>query len=119
LRIEPGGVLPCDEPWFGTQKYFLEDKGRERFLKLLGETSRQRKVEIFAYCLLDNHYHILLQTLGAGLSRAMRQLDGIYTQGFNRAHYRDGPLFRGRYKTEIVSLIFETKPQKLRRRPRI
>jgi putative transposase len=51
---------------------FLENKDRERFLELLGETSRQWKVEIFAYCLLGNHYHILLQTPEAKLSRAMR-----------------------------------------------
>jgi hypothetical protein len=46
--------------------------------------------------LMDNHYHLLLQTPKEGLSRAMRHLDGIYTQRFNRSHHRDGPLFRGR-----------------------
>jgi REP element-mobilizing transposase RayT len=81
---------------------FVEDKDRERFLALLGEISRHWKVEIFAYCLMDNHYHLLLQTPNAGLSRAMRHLDGIYTQRFNRAHHRDGPIFRGRYKAILI-----------------
>jgi len=81
---------------------FLEDKGRESFLDLLSDITRLWKVQIYAYCLLDNHYHLLLTTPTAGLSRAMRHLDGIYTQRFNRAHHRDGPLFRGRYKAILI-----------------
>ncbi len=81
---------------------FLEDKGRESFLDLLSDLTRLWKVEIYAYCLLDNHYHLLLQTPKGGLSRAMRHLDGIYTQRFNRAHHRDGPRFRGRYKAILI-----------------
>ena len=81
---------------------FLEDKGRERFLDLLSEIARLWKIEIYAYCLMNNHYHLLLQTPKGSLSRAMRHLDGIYTQRFNRAHHRDGPLFRGRYKAILI-----------------
>jgi REP element-mobilizing transposase RayT len=81
---------------------FLENQGRESFLDLLSDISRLWKVEIFAYCLMDNHYHLLLQTPRGGLSRAMRHLDGIYTQRFNRSHHRDGPLFRGRYKAILI-----------------
>ncbi len=103
LRIEyPGAYYHVMNRGLSRRNIFLEDKDRERFLELLGETSRQWKVEIFAYCLLDNHYHILLQTPGAGLARAMRHLDGIYTQRFNRAHHRDGPLFWGRYKAILI-----------------
>src|SRR6266536_2105874 len=103
LRIEyPGAYYHVMNRGLSRRNIFLEDKDQERFLELLGETSRQWKVEIFAYCFLDNHYHILLQTPGAGLSRAMRHLDGIYTQRFNRAHHRDGPLFRGRYKAILI-----------------
>jgi REP element-mobilizing transposase RayT len=84
------------------QDIFLEDKARESFLALLSDISRLWKIEIFAYCLMDNHYHLLLQIPKGGLSRAMRHLDGIYTQRFNRAHNRDGPLFRGRYKAILI-----------------
>jgi hypothetical protein len=64
--------------------------------------ARLRKVEIYAYCLMDNHYHLLLSTPTGALSRPMRHLDGIYTQKFNRVHHRDGPLFRGRYKAILI-----------------
>ena len=71
-------------------------------LDLLADIARLWKVEIYAYCLMDNHYHLLLSTPRGGLSRAMRHLDGIYTQKFNRVHHRDGPLFRGRYKAILI-----------------
>ena len=67
-----------------------------------GIRTRLWKVEIYAYCLMDNHYHLVLSTPRMGLSRAMRHLDGIYTQKFNRVHHRDGPLFRGRYKAILI-----------------
>jgi putative transposase len=51
---------------------------------------------------MDNHYHLLLSTPTVGLAQAMRHLDGIYTQKFNRVHHRDGPLFRGRYKAIVI-----------------
>ena len=59
-------------------------------------------VRIAAFCLMPNHYHLLLQTPDANLSRFMRYVDGVYTQRFNRAHNVDGSLFRGRYKAMVV-----------------
>ena len=59
-------------------------------------------VRIAAFCLMPNHYHLLLQTPDANLSRFMRHVDGVYTQRFNRAHNVDGSLFRGRYKAMVV-----------------
>jgi REP element-mobilizing transposase RayT len=81
---------------------FIENKGRQSFLDLLADMARLWKVEIYAYCLMDNHYHLLLSTPTGVLSRPMRHLDGIYTQKFNRIHHRDGPLFRGRYKAILI-----------------
>ena len=72
------------------------------FLNLLSEIHRRYRVEIHCYCLMDNHYHLLIRTPLANLSRAMRHLDGIYTQRFNRQTRTDGPLFRGRYKSILV-----------------
>ena len=80
----------------------MEDKGRQTFLNLLADIARLWKVEIFAYCLMDNYYHLLLSTPTGELSRPMRHLNGIYTQKFNRVHHRDGPLFRGRYKAILI-----------------
>src|SRR5262245_59397492 len=68
FRIEyPGAYYYVMNRGLFRRNIFLKDKDREIFLGLLGETSRRWKVEIFAYCLLDNHYHILLQTRGLGL----------------------------------------------------
>jgi REP element-mobilizing transposase RayT len=103
LRIEyPGAVYHVMNRGQSRRNIFLEDSGRQSFLDLLGEIVRLWKVEISAYCLLDNHYHLLLSTPGGGLSRAMRHLDGVYTQKFNRVHHRDGALFRGRYKAILI-----------------
>jgi REP element-mobilizing transposase RayT len=103
LRIEyPGAYYHVMNRGLSRRDIFLEDKGRESFLDLLADISRLWKVKIYAYCLMNNHYHLLIQTPQGGLSRAMRHLDGIYTQRFNRVHHRDGPLFRGRYKAILI-----------------
>lgn len=72
------------------------------FVELLREASAMWKVRIAAYCLMSNHYHLLVQTPGANLSRFMRHINGLYTQYFNRTYKSDGPLFRGRYKSIVV-----------------
>ncbi len=59
-------------------------------------------LRVSAYCLMSNHYHLLVQTPGANLSRAMRHLNGVYTQRYNRQRILDGQLFRGRYKSVLV-----------------
>ncbi len=103
LRIEfPGAFYHVINRGQSRRDIFLEDQGRLSFLELLGELVRLWKVEVYAYCLMSNHYHLLLSTPRAGLARAMRHLDGVYTQKFNRVHHRDGPLFRGRYKAILV-----------------
>jgi REP element-mobilizing transposase RayT len=103
LRIEyPGAFYHIMNRGQSGRKIFLEDQGRQSFLDLLTDIVRLWKVEIFAYCLMDNHYHLLLSTPAGVLSRPMRHLDGIYTQRFNRLHHRDGRLFRGRYKAILV-----------------
>jgi len=81
---------------------FKEDIDFEIFTKLLQDVSLQWGVNIAAYCLLPNHYHLLIQTPLANLSRFMRHIDGVYTQRFNRRHKRDGQIFRGRYKSVLV-----------------
>lgn len=72
------------------------------FLELLGEISMIYRLEVHAYCLMANHYHLLVRTPNAGLGRAMRHLDGVYTQRFNLRVGTDGPLFRGRYKSVLL-----------------
>ena len=81
---------------------FTCDKHREIFLNLLKDIHEMFRVEIHAYCLMDNHYHLLLSTPDGNLSRAMRHLNGVYTQRFNRLEKSDGPLFRGRFKSILI-----------------
>ncbi len=103
LRIEyPGAFYHVMNRGQSRRSIFLDNKGRQSFLELLGDIARLWKVEIYAYCLMGNHYHLLLSTPSGGLSRAMHHLDGIYTQKFNRVHHCDGPLFRGRYKAILI-----------------
>jgi len=103
LRIEfPGAVYHVMNRGNSRQKTFLSREDYERFLTTLGEAHDLWGVEVFAYCLMSNHYHLCLRTPEGKLSRIMRHVDGLYTQRFNRAHRRDGALFRGRYKAIVV-----------------
>ena len=74
----------------------------QAFLDTVTEAHRRWGIDVFAYCLLPNHYHVCLRTPHGNLSRVMRHVDGLYTQRFNRSHHRDGVLFRGRYKAIVV-----------------
>lgn len=81
---------------------FEDDNDRETFLAILGDTCRDYNWVCHAYCLMSNHYHLLIETPDANLSKGMRQLNGVYTQKFNRAHSRVGHVFQGRYKAILV-----------------
>lgn len=81
---------------------FANDPDRERFLALVGDAGRRWNVRPHVFCLMRNHYHLLVEDRDGRLSRAMRHIDGVYTQAFNRRHDRDGPLMRGRFRSRIV-----------------
>lgn len=103
LRIEyPGAWYHVINRGGGRRTIFHSDKDREIFLDLLGDVSRIYSVEIHAYSLMGNHYHLLIHTPEGGLSEAMRHLNGVYTQKSNRNRHSDGPLFRGRFKSLLV-----------------
>ena len=81
----------------------FKDKGDYyAFVGLLKDCTEMWNIRVVAYCLMGTHYHILLQTPDANLSRCMRHINGVYTQYFNRSHGLDGHLFRGRYKSLLV-----------------
>jgi len=86
----------------GRRRTFPDDALRREFLRLLGDLHDTYAVYCHAYCLMGNHYHLLVQTGRANLGRAMRHLDGVYTQRHNRHLKTDGPLFRGRYKAIVI-----------------
>ena len=81
---------------------FNTDAERKLFLELLGQVHKRYQIEIHAYCLMNNHYHLLLKTPLANLSKAMKHLNGVYVQRYNKVNQIDGPLFRGRFKSIIV-----------------
>jgi len=103
LRIEfHGAYYHLMNRGLARQEIFTDRYDREAFLKLVEESHQMWRLRVIAYCLMDNHYHLLVQTPEPNLSRIMRHLDGVYTQQYNRRHRRDGPLFRGRYRAIIV-----------------
>src|SRR5262245_8346211 len=103
LRIQyPGAVYHVMNRGGSRQRVFLDKQDYEEFLKTIGEVHDRWAVEVFAYCIVGNHYHVCLRTPEGNLSRVMQHLDGLYTQRFNRVHRRDGALFRGRYKAIVL-----------------
>ena len=84
------------------REVFRDDGDRERFLSILGRTVSLFRWRLHAFVLMGNHYHLLVETPEPTLSRGMRQLNGVYTQSFNRAHERVGHLFQGRFKAILV-----------------
>jgi len=81
---------------FHSEKYYLA------FFQTLEEAHSRFDAIIHAYCLMGNHYHLLIETPRANLDRVMRHINGVYTQRYNRLKKTDGPLFRGRYKAILV-----------------
>jgi putative transposase len=103
LRIQyPGAWYHVMNRGRSGESIFLEEKDYLALFDLLKDTVEMWHADIAAYCLMSNHYHLLIRTPDANLSRCMRHINGVYTQRFNRAHDRDGPLFRGRYKAILV-----------------
>jgi len=103
LRLEyPGAVYHVTARGNARQPIFLGDEDRLAFLEVLGSVVERFNWECHAYCLMENHYHLLVETPDANLSRGMRQLNGVYTQGFNRRHDRTGHVLQGRFKSILV-----------------
>lgn len=73
-----------------------------KFLELVGEAGERFGIETHVYCLMTNHYHLLVRSVDGTLSRAMRHIDGVYAQAYNWRHGHDGPLFRGRFRSLLV-----------------
>jgi REP element-mobilizing transposase RayT len=103
LRLEHAGAL-----WHATSRgnerrdIFRDDRDRQQFLETLGRVVAMFRWRLYAWVLMNNHYHLLFETPEPTLSRGMRQLNGIYTQRFNRRHGRSGHLMQGRFKGILV-----------------
>jgi len=84
------------------QDIVISDDDRRLFLYTAGEMGERFEIDIFAYVLMDNHYHLLLRTNRANLCRSMQWFGATYTKRFNLRHERSGHLFQGRYKNMLV-----------------
>jgi putative transposase len=103
LRIEfPDAVYHVTSRGDRREPIFVDDADRAALLGVVGQAAERFDARVLAYCLMGNHYHFVLHTRAANLSRLMRHVNGVFTQRFNRRHGKVGHLFQGRFKAILV-----------------
>lgn len=103
LRIEyPGAFYHVMNRGLERREIFRSSQDYEKFLTLFDPLFDRYQIRIHSYCLMPNHYHLYIETPQGHLSKIMRQLDGVYTQNYNRRYKRVGPLMQGRYKAILI-----------------
>lgn len=103
LRIEyPGALYHVISRGNAHQDIFKDDKDRNKFLDWIADAVEGHHIVVHAYCLMNNHYHLLIETPEANLSKAIRDINGNYTHSFNLKHKSVGHLFQGRYKGFVI-----------------
>lgn len=103
LRIEfPGALYHVTTRGNARQTVFWNEKDYNTFLQILTNVCDRYNWCLYSYCLMSNHYHLILETPDANLSNGMRQLNGVYTQKVNYWHARTGHVFQGRYKAIVI-----------------
>jgi putative transposase len=103
LRIDIlGGFYHVTARGLERRRIFADVQDRRRWLELLGNLTARFGVAVHAYAMMENHYHLLVETPRANLSQAAQWLNVSYSIGFNRRHRRIGPLFAGRFKAKLV-----------------
>ena len=106
LRIEYEGALyHVTSRGNARAKIFLTDGDRLEFLNTLGQVVSRSGRICHAYCLMSNHYHLVIETPSPNLSKGMQLLNGVYTQRFNRATNRSGLVFQGRFKAILGAVL--------------
>jgi putative transposase len=86
------------------QPVYLDDTDREDFLRLVEYEGHRFRLRVACYCLMGNHFHLLVYDEQGHLSRSMQHLGTMYTQTFNKRHERDGALFKGRFRSRVVDV---------------
>ena len=103
LRLEfPGALYHLTSRGDGQEAIYRDDEDRGTCLEVLANTVRRFHWRAHAYCLMGNHYHLLVETEDPNLAQGMRHFNGVYTQRFNRRHGRSGHVFQGRYHAVLV-----------------
>lgn len=103
LRIEyDGAVYHITSRGNNRKPIYKDDEDRRIFLETLQKTNEKYNWICHAYCLMNNHYHLVIETNDGNLSKGMRLLNGVYTQTYNRRHDKVGHIFQGRYKAILI-----------------
>jgi putative transposase len=103
LRLEfEGALYPRDFTWVQREAICEDDTDRRKLLEVAELGMKRFDTVVFAYCLMDNHYHFVLHMHQPNLSRLMRHINRVYTQAYNRRHRKVGHLFQGRFKAVLV-----------------
>jgi REP element-mobilizing transposase RayT len=103
LRLEfPDALYHITSRGDRGEDIYEDTTDRKAFLEILSLVITRFNWVCYAYCLMDNHYHLLIQTPDGNLSKGMRHLNGVYTQFYNRRHRKTGHLYQGRYKAILV-----------------
>src|SRR5512136_1898446 len=103
IRIEyPGAFYHITARGNEGKEIFKDTQDRRTFLSCLESTIQRYQAVIHVYCLMDNHYHLLLETPAGNLSQILQHINGTYTRNFNAKRKRWGHLFQGRYKAILV-----------------
>ena len=103
LRVQyPGAIYHVMNRGNRREPIFLDERDRELFLETLGEACAKTDCQVHAWCLLRNHFHLVIETPKANLVAGMKWFLGTYTSRFNRRHKLFGHLFSGRYKALMV-----------------
>ena len=109
LRIHfPGAIYHVSSRLLGSWKseksqLFRDARDRERFLERLRQSVKDFEVRLYLYCMMSNHFHLLVETPRGNLSKFMQSLNTGFTIYYNRCHQRHGHLLDGRYKAELVA----------------
>jgi putative transposase len=98
----PEGPLHVTSGGNRRQPLFLTDGDRRFFVALLDRVTTKMLWRVYGYCLLTNHYHLIVETSPSALSNGMQQLNAVYAQCFNAIHGLDGHLFQGRFYAGCV-----------------
>ncbi len=102
LRIESLGYHHVYNRGVAKGKVFEDERDKAKFIELLASVAREYKFNIHSFCLMDNHYHILIENTRENLSSGMRQLNAQYASYFNKRHARVGHLWQDRFKSWYV-----------------
>lgn len=98
----PDGVYHVTARGVARELIFVDDDDCRAFLRLLADVVARQQWHTYAFCLLGTHYHLIVSTTRARLSKGLHRLNAIYAQNFNRRHSRRGHLFGDRFASWVI-----------------